>query len=45
MIFFSGAPFPVTTAFVIVDDGQEVQDAVMEPKPNVATAIHRRVKR
>jgi hypothetical protein len=45
VIFFGGAPFPVTTAFVIVDDGQEVQDAVMEPKPNVATAIHRRVRR
>lgn len=43
IIYFAGAPFPVTTAFVIVDNGQEVQDAVMEPKPNVATAIHRRV--
>jgi hypothetical protein len=45
VIFFAGAPFPVTTAFVIVDDGGEVQDAVMEPQPNLATAIHRRVSR
>lgn len=45
MIFFPGAPFPVETAFVIVDDGEVVNDAVMAPQPNLVTAVLRRVGR
>jgi len=45
MIFFPGAPFPVETAFVIVDRGEEVQDAVMAPQPNLVTAVLHRVGR
>lgn len=45
MIFFPGAPFPVETAFVIVDRGEEVNDAVMAPQPNLVTAVLRRVGR
>ena len=39
MIFFPGAPFPVETAFVIVDQGEEVKDIVMAPQPNLVTAV------
>ena len=42
MIFFPGAPFPVETAFVIVDGGEEVKDAVMAPQPNLVSAVLRR---
>ena len=42
-IFFPGAP-PVETAFVVVDNGKEVLDAVMTPQPNMVTAIARRVR-
>ena len=45
LIFFPGAPFPVETAFVIVDRGEEVQDAVMAPQPNIVTAVLHRVGR
>jgi hypothetical protein len=45
LIFFPGAPFPVETAFVIVDGGEEVKDAVMAPPPNIVTAVQRRVGR
>jgi hypothetical protein len=45
MIFFPGAPFPVETAFVIVDRGEEVNDAVMAPQPNLVMAVLRRVGR
>jgi hypothetical protein len=43
MIFFPGAPFPVETAFVIVDGGEEVKDVVMAPQPNLVTAVLSRV--
>jgi hypothetical protein len=43
MIFFPGAPFPVETAFVIVDRGEEVKDIVMAPQPNLATAVLSRI--
>jgi hypothetical protein len=43
-IFFPSAPFPVETAFVIVDGGQEVKDAVMKPQPNLVAAVLNRVK-
>jgi hypothetical protein len=43
-IFFPGAPFPIETAFVIVDGGAEVKDAVMRPQPNLVTAILTRVR-
>ena len=42
-IFFPGAP-PVETAFVVVDNGKEVDDVVMTPQPNMVTAIARRVR-
>ena len=42
---FPGAPFPVETAFVIVDQGEEVQDIVMAPQPNLVTAVLTRVGR
>ena len=45
MIFFPGAPFPVETAFVIVDRGEEVKDAVMAPQPNLVVAVLRRIGR
>ena len=45
MIFFPGAPFPVETAFVIVDQGEEVKDIVMAPPPNLVTAVLTRVGR
>ncbi len=45
LIFFPGAPFPVETAFVIVDGGDEVKDAVMAPPPNLVAAVLRRVGR
>jgi hypothetical protein len=45
MIFFPGAPFPVETAFVIVDQGEEVKDIVMAPQPNLVTAVLTRVGR
>jgi hypothetical protein len=44
MIFFPGAPFPIETAFVIVDKGKEVKDIVMTPQPNLVTAVARRVQ-
>jgi hypothetical protein len=38
-----GVPFPIESAFVIVDRGREVDEAVMSPQPNIVTAIqHRR---
>lgn len=43
MIFVPGAPFPLETAFVIVDRGEEVKDAVMAPQPNLVTAVLHRV--
>jgi hypothetical protein len=45
MIFFPGAPFPVETAFVIVDRGEEVKDVVMAPQPNIVAAVLHRVGR
>ena len=45
MIFIPGAPFPIETAFVIVDRGEEVKDAVMAPQPNLVTAVLRRIGR
>jgi hypothetical protein len=45
LIVFPGAPVAVETAFVIVDGGAEVNDAVMAPQPNLVTAILRRVRR
>ena len=45
MIFFPGAPFPVETAFVIVDQGEEVKDIVMAPQSNLVTAVLTRVGR
>jgi hypothetical protein len=45
LIFFPGAPFPVETAFVIVDRGEEVKDAVMAPPPNLVAAVLRRLGR
>jgi hypothetical protein len=45
LIFFPGAPFPVETAFVIVDRGEQVNDAVMAPPPNLVAAVLRRVGR
>jgi hypothetical protein len=32
-IFIEGAPFPIETSFVIVDQGEEVKHAVMSPQP------------
>jgi hypothetical protein len=43
-IFFPGAPFPIETAFVIVENGKEVREIVMTPQPNLATAVGRRVR-
>jgi hypothetical protein len=43
-IFFPGAPFPIETAFVIVESGREVREIVMTPQPNLATAVGRRVR-
>ena len=45
MIFVPGAPFPIETAFVIVDQGEEVKDIVMAPQPNLVTAVLTRVGR
>ena len=41
-LFLPGAPFPIETSFVIVDQGQEVKHAVMSPQPQLATAVERR---
>lgn len=43
-IFFPGAPFPIETAFVIIEGGKEVKEIVMTPQPNLATAVGRRVR-
>jgi hypothetical protein len=45
IIFITGAPFPIETSFVIVDQGEEVKHAVMSPQPQVVTAVERRVGR
>jgi hypothetical protein len=45
LIFFPGAPFPVETAFVIVDRGEQVKDAVMAPQSNLVTAVLHRTGR
>ena len=37
-----GLPFPIETSFVIVDRGTQVNEAVMSPQPNLATAIAHR---
>lgn len=42
-IFFPGAP-PIETAFVVLENGKEVQDVVMTPQPNLVTATGRRVR-
>jgi hypothetical protein len=34
-----GVPFPIETSFVIVDRGRQVNEAVMSPLSNLATAI------
>jgi hypothetical protein len=44
-IFIEGAPFPIETSFVIVDQGEEVQHAVMSPQPQVVTSVEHRVGR
>jgi hypothetical protein len=41
-IFFPDAP-PIETTFVVVDRGQEVNDIVMAPQPNLVTAVLRKV--
>ena len=43
-IFFPGAPFPIETAFVIVENGAEVREIVLAPESNLATAVGRRVR-
>jgi len=43
-LFISGVPFPIETTFVIVDDGEEVKEAVMSPPPNLVTAVQRRIR-
>jgi hypothetical protein len=40
-----GLPFSIETAFVIVNDGDEVQDAVMAPAPNLVTGVGKRIGR
>jgi hypothetical protein len=37
-----GVPFPIETSFVIVDRGRQVNEAVMSPQSNLATAIAHR---
>jgi len=44
MLFISGVPFPIETTFVIVDNGEEVKEAVMSPPPNLVTAVQRRIR-
>jgi len=44
MLFISGAPFPVETSFVIVDNGKEVKEAVMSPQPNLVTSVLHRIR-
>jgi len=44
MLFISGVPFPIETTFVIVDNGEEVKEAVMSPQPNLVTAVQRRIR-
>jgi hypothetical protein len=41
-LIIPGAP-PIDTAFVIVDQGNEVDDIVMAPQPNLVTAVLRKV--
>jgi len=41
-LMIPGAP-PIDTAFVIVDQGNLVNDIVMAPQPNLVTAVLRRV--
>jgi hypothetical protein len=43
-IYPTGAAIVIETAFVIVQGGDEVQDAVMRPLPNMVTAVVRRVR-
>jgi hypothetical protein len=42
-MFLHGVPFPVISSFVIVDQGREVDEAVMSPPPAMVTAVQRRV--
>ena len=42
MLNFPGVPFPIESAFVIVDRGAEVKSVVMSPQSNLVTAIARR---
>jgi hypothetical protein len=41
-LMIPGAP-PIDTAFVIVDQGNEVKDIVMAPQPNLVSAVLRKV--
>jgi hypothetical protein len=42
-LFIPGIPFPIVSSFVIVDQGREVDEAVLSPPPNLVTAVQRRV--
>lgn len=42
-MWLHGVPFPIVSSFVIVDQGREVDEAVMSPPPNLVTAVQRRV--
>jgi hypothetical protein len=44
-LFLTGVPFPIVSSFVIVDGGEEVQEAVMSPPPAVVSGVQRRVRR
>lgn len=41
-IIVPGVPFPIETSFVIVDRGNQVNDAVMSPGPNLVTGVAHR---
>jgi hypothetical protein len=42
-LFIPGIPFPVVSSFVVVDQGRQVNEAVMSPPPALVTAVQRRV--
>jgi hypothetical protein len=42
-MFLPGVPVPIVSSFVIVDQGREVDEAVMSPPPSLVTAVQRRV--